>query len=358
METVVESRSSERGDLQLLLPWSDSRDRARHRQAAIGSLLVHVLALTGFMLAPPTKSAAPRRVAMVRQVTPLVAPPPELTQRDPNKGRISKEFNVESLLPRPRVQIPPSPPSTTRPAAPRPFLPTTRPSVTPTLPEPPKVEVAENSGPLHGLPQQQEIAPPPPPPPQIAPEEPKLAFETPQSAQVPRPPERSQVLGRLPPSAANTVTEALRTIAQGRGASGGLMVGDIGVGVGGLGEGLNLPPSPGRAGSNLELLSDPMGVDFRPYLIRILSAVRRNWRAVIPESAKLGRRGKVAIQFAISREGNVPKLVIVTPSGAEALDRAAVAGVSASNPFPPLPAEYKGREIRLQFTFMYNMPKN
>jgi outer membrane biosynthesis protein TonB len=39
-----------------------------------------------------------------------------------------------------------------------------------------------------------------------------------------------------------------------------------------------------------------------------------------------------------------------------ALDRAAVAGISASNPFPPLPAEFRGEQIRLQFTFLYNVP--
>ncbi|MEZ5355006.1 MAG: energy transducer TonB [Bryobacteraceae bacterium] len=89
-------------------------------------------------------------------------------------------------------------------------------------------------------------------------------------------------------------------------------------------------------------------------MIRILSTVRRNWVAVIPESARLGRRGKVLIQFAISKDGAVPKLVIASPSGTEALDRAAVAGISASNPFPPLPDEFKGQQIRLQFTFLYN----
>jgi TonB family protein len=115
-------------------------------------------------------------------------------------------------------------------------------------------------------------------------------------------------------------------------------------------------PLPGKLGSSLELLSDPMGVDFWPYLIRVLSSVRRNWYAVIPESARLGRQGRVLIQFAISREGSVPKLVIATPSGTEALDRAAVAGISASNPFPPLPPEFKGSQIRLQLAFSYNLP--
>ena len=61
-------------------------------------------------------------------------------------------------------------------------------------------------------------------------------------------------------------------------------------------------------------------------MVQILATVRRNWFAIMPESAKLGSRGKVALQFSIDRSGQVPKLVIVGPSGVQALDRAAVAG--------------------------------
>jgi outer membrane biosynthesis protein TonB len=53
----------------------------------------------------------------------------------------------------------------------------------------------------------------------------------------------------------------------------------------------------------------------------------------------------------------VAKLVIVNYSGTDALDRAAVAGISASDPFPPLPSEYKGERVVLQFNFAYNMPR-
>jgi TonB family protein len=96
-------------------------------------------------------------------------------------------------------------------------------------------------------------------------------------------------------------------------------------------------------------------VDFKPYLIQVLAAVRRNWRSVIPERARLGRQGRVKIQFAIARNGSVPKLVIAMPSGTDALDRAAVAGISASNPFPPLPPAFRGEQVRLQLTFLYNI---
>ncbi len=130
----------------------------------------------------------------------------------------------------------------------------------------------------------------------------------------------------------------------------------VGTGVGGIPSQEALPAGPSESGSVVELLSDPRGVDFRPYLTQVLAAVRRNWLAVIPESARLGMsRGRTLIQFSVARNGSVPKLVIARSSGTSPLDRAAVAGISASNPFPPLPTEYLGQDIRLQFTFLYNI---
>jgi len=253
---------------------------------------------------------------------------------------VGKEFELADLLPRPRLFSPPPSPSSTHPAAASPGLPL------PALPEPPRLETSA------GVPGQAPLTVErglPLPPPQIqAEEKPKLTFESLAQA---RGPERGQ--GALP-APGGSVMEIGRALARG-GGSGGLMVGDVGLGIGGIGEAIDLPPAPGKSGSTLELLSDPQGVDFRPYLIMVLSAVRRNWYAVMPESAKLGRRGRTAIQFAINKDGRVPKLVIASPSGTEALDRAAVAGISASNPFPPLPREFPGFQIRLQLVFLYNI---
>jgi len=121
--------------------------------------------------------------------------------------------------------------------------------------------------------------------------------------------------------------------------------------------GIRQPSSPGVPGANVELKSDPMGVDFRAYLIQVLAAVKRNWTAVMPEVVKLGQRGRVSIQFSIGRAGSVLKLVYAEQSGSRPLDEAAVAGISASNPFPPLPAEFKGERIVVQLNFVYNMPR-
>lgn len=345
MEAAVRPLEETALEFRFFPEWESRREsRARARLAGILSLALHAAAIAA-LLSVPVGGLAPRQatqiLAQLREPVKLVAPPKELTQTAPNRGRVGKEFQLEDLLPRPRLFQPPARPSTTRPAAavPAPVV----------LPEPPRLELPqEGIGNLPLLAQGTK----PLPPPQIQPEErPKLAFETPGA---PRgAPQGASAVGALRPPG-SSVTELGRELARG-GLGGGLVVGDLGEGIGGLGEFLNLPPSPGYAGSALELLSDPQGVDFRPYLIQILSAVRRNWYAVMPESAKLGRRGRTVIQFAINRDGSVPKLVIAVPSGTEALDRAAVAGISASHPFPPLPREYQGQQIRLQFVFLYNM---
>jgi TonB family protein len=122
------------------------------------------------------------------------------------------------------------------------------------------------------------------------------------------------------------------------------------------------PPSPGVLGqageqhAGVELKSDPQGVDMRPYLAQILSIVRANWRRVIPDSVREGNmRGRTVLEFIINRDGSIPKLVTSESSGLDPLDRAAVAGLSMSNPLPPLPAGFKGEQVRLAFSFAYNM---
>jgi TonB family protein len=348
LETVVPPPAD--AELHLLTEWGDDYGRARTKRAAVLSVLAHIGIIVLLVALPESFLESPPRQAEVKRlVTPLIEPLTELTQKPPNKGKINKEFNATDMNPRPRIQIPDAPPSTTRPKAavpaPTPVASTPPPKPTPPLPEPPKVEMAVNPPPKLEMPPL-----PVQPPPQIqAEEKPKSIFENVTPHPVVPPNQREVAIPN------SSVAEAIRQ--QGRGAGGGVTVGDQGAGPGGYGSGINLPPTPGSQGSNLQLLSDPLGVDFRPYLTQILATVRRNWMAIIPESVHLGRQGKVAIQFSINRQGGVPKLVIASPSGADALDRAAIAAISASNPFPPLPSDFKGDRVVLQFNFAYNMPR-
>jgi TonB family protein len=111
---------------------------------------------------------------------------------------------------------------------------------------------------------------------------------------------------------------------------------------------------------NMEVLSDTMGVDFGPYLSRVLHDVKMNWYNLIPEVARapLMKRGKVSIEFAIMKDGSVAGMRLVSGSGDVSLDRAAWGGITASNRFPPLPTQFRGNYLALRFHFFYNPDKN
>jgi outer membrane biosynthesis protein TonB len=126
-------------------------------------------------------------------------------------------------------------------------------------------------------------------------------------------------------------------------------------------------PSPGGGGRGgqgpgmgygYEILTPTEGVDFSDYMKRVVASVRQNWYAVMPESAQLGDRGRVALQFRIMRDGSVPtgEPTRLLGSGKEPLDRAAVSAIRSSNPFEPLPPAFSGPYIELRFYFLYNLP--
>jgi TonB family protein len=216
--------------------------------------------------------------------------------------------------------------------------------------EPPKVEAPKTQLDSQSDQLARLNAPAPIPPPT---QQPKIVFE---SAAPPPPPSGGKPGGALAlpnPSVAGAIHDLATS---GGTVSGRQVVGDIAE-IGPAGAGLTLPSSPGRSQSNLELRSDPQGVDFRPYLIQVLAAVRRNWFAVYPEAAKTGLRGQAVLEFGIAKGGLVTKVTYSSQTGSRPLDEAAVAAISASNPLPPLPKEFKGDRIVLRMTFMYNMQR-
>jgi len=348
METV--GQSPDDVELHLLTEWGDPSFRGRPRVAGIFSIALHVAGIVFILLLPADVLTSRPEPAPRKVITPLVAPLTEFTQPTPRKGKITREIDMAALAPRERIQAPKAAPSTTRPMAPRPAPVPSMPAPAPAaMPEPPKIEASAKEPPKIELPPTNSTLPPPPP----TVEKPKMVLENVGAPPPPPPP------GQRKLDIPNTsVAEAIRQNAHSVAPSGGIMVGDSSaMGSGGVGEGRNLPPSPGVQGSALELKSDPMGVDFRPYLTQILATIRRNWYAVMPESVKLGRRGKVGLLFAIVKNGNVSKVTFAFQSGTDALDKAAVAAISASNPFPPLPLEYKADRVVLQLNFAYNVQK-
>lgn len=112
-----------------------------------------------------------------------------------------------------------------------------------------------------------------------------------------------------------------------------------------------------QAVEDLEILDDTEGADFGPYLQVVLKFVGDSWSRLIPESAYL-KKGNLAIEFAIKKDGFVTDMRIVATSIDVALDRAAWASISKANPFPPLPSGFTRPYLALRARFYYNPSKS
>ena len=148
-------------------------------------------------------------------------------------------------------------------------------------------------------------------------------------------------------SAGSAIEEAARAALANPGGRYGGDSGDYGLGQGQHG---------GRAASQLEVLTDTMGVDFGPYLSRVVREVKATWYNLIPEAAQM-KKGKVTIDFAILKDGTVAGMKLQASSGDVALDRPAYGSITGSNPFPPLPQDFHGQYLGLRFRFYYNPDK-
>jgi TonB family protein len=121
--------------------------------------------------------------------------------------------------------------------------------------------------------------------------------------------------------------------------------------------GANAPNARTSSAGGAEILSDTMGVDFGPYMKRIIYDTERAWWPIIPEVARppLNKQGKVMIRFKIFPDGSVKNMILEGPSGDVSLDRAAWGGITGASPYPQLPKDFKGPYLELRFYFLYNL---
>jgi TonB family protein len=318
----------------LLIQLQDDLQRSRKREAAWISIILHLLVFIVLVYLPWIEKNVWHHVVVVpvdsnqdKNLT-FLALPPDLQKptRRPNtniasdKDRIATSRHPE-LDPKELRKIlatpPPGAPGMTGPRASQPAA-------------PPSGAQASSPQPQG---QQQQTARP--------------QFQTNQQAQLQMPARPNNSFSKFagPMTAGQAIQQAAQGAAANR-AGGGGQEGDFGLGTG----------ARGRQLGALDILSDTQGVDFGPYLQRILQDVKENWYHLIPESAEM-KKGRLAIEFAITRDGKVADMRLIATSGDVALDRPAWGSITASNPFPPLPSEFTGPYLALRFRFYYNPDK-
>jgi TonB family protein len=325
----------------LLIQLQDDLDRSRKREAFWMSLVVHLFLIILIVNSPKFEKFFPHRALVVgpndwmrqKELTYLELPPDaQKLKKRPDSNIISdKDRIATSRTPHLDAKELKKILDSARPGAPGPSAPPQAQS----QPAPPEAAQAAPA-------QQPQPHPSPPKPPEEANQMARL--QQPQAAQ----PKPSFNVG--PMTAGSAIAQAARAAIANRGGYVGDN-GDYGLGAG---------RQPTEAIGPMDVLSDTMGVDFGPYLARVLHDVRQNWYNLIPESARapLMKKGKVSIQFAILKDGHVAGMQLTGSSGDVALDRAAWGGITGSNPFPPLPTEFGGQYLALRFHFYYNPDKS
>jgi TonB family protein len=314
------------GEVNLMAkPVEEATDAAWNAVSRVASITFHFVVILLILLAPKIFPYHPPSDAEIqRTITDLYIPS--------DLNRIERTPSA----PRPKIPVVKIDPRLLRRLAPpRPATPT------PEQPEPPREMAAQ---------------PMPKPLPSAPMSQPRPA-ESPIRPPTPAPdPTPSLTLPRFSPGKAlyDSMQEALK----GGGSETVTSGGPIGRGSsGGYGGGGG---SQGFAGNAVQILTPTEGVDFSTYINRVLAIVKQNWYSVMPESARLGDRGRVVLQFRIMQNGVVPEQepVLMGSSGKEPLDRAAMSSIRASTPFEPLPPAFSGPYIELRFIFLYNIPLN
>jgi TonB family protein len=326
---------------RILIQLQDELSRSRRREAFWISVVVHMVVILLIVNGDRLERFLPRRAVVVaapaidnqKDLTYLALPPDEQQVTKRPKSDIISDKDRTAMSRAPQLDredlkriLDASRPGRPGPAAPQP------PEQSPAPPSPPAAQTPPSPQPQ----QQQQRAPVPPP------------VNQNQSAKLQMPPNPFANSGAM--TAGSAIEQAARAAAQNRGGVSG-DGGEYGLGVG---------RKPTAAMGPLDVLTDTMGVDFGPYLQRVLHDVRVNWYNLIPESARapIMKKGKVSIEFAIMKDGTVEGMRLVSTSGDVALDRGAWGGITASNPFPPLPSEFGGQYLALRFHFLYNPDKS
>ena len=325
----------------LLIQLQDDLSRTRKREAVWLSVVLHLLIVVLLINTEKIMGFLPRRALVLpaaidlekeKDATYLELPPDEqkLTRKPDSKIISDKDRIATSKAPQINREDLQKLLESQRPGRPEPMGPQEG-TPPPQAPQQPQSQTQQNQPPQNsGFAKPDENS-------QIA------QLRAPAAAQ-PRP----QPSFSTPTSAGSAIEQAARAAAANRGNYGGGESGDYG-----LSQGRGAAKTLDQA----EILTDTMGVDFGPYLARITQVVRTNWYSVMPPSVypPILKQGKLSIEFVILKDGKVSGMVLHTTSGDTALDRAAWASITASNPFPPLPKEFPGQILGLRFYYFYNL---
>ena len=118
-------------------------------------------------------------------------------------------------------------------------------------------------------------------------------------------------------------------------------------GSGGSGTGGNPSPGNPNGAPGIDAIKQP---NWGPYMRDLEQRIKRNWSPPKGDSSK-----RVVITFTIARDGRLLNRKVTKSSGVALADQAALHAIELTAPFRPLPPEFKGQSVPIEFTFDYNV---
>lgn len=96
--------------------------------------------------------------------------------------------------------------------------------------------------------------------------------------------------------------------------------------------------------------------DWGDYAQSMVSRIRVNWYANMPQLFRTGLAGVVTIRFTIHRDGRISDVTILESSGHPPYDQAAKKAIEQSSPLRALPQDFPNPYERVTAMFYYNKP--
>jgi outer membrane biosynthesis protein TonB len=307
--------------IHLLDSLDDERAKARFRESIYISLFFWMAVLGLLIFAPRIFPALPQFVqptgSKSKQITSLSIP-----------------ADVQKALEHaPRFKATPKAaagPKTPEPAQQQPA---------PPAPQPPKQQTPA------AQPNQAPQAAAPPPPPAVVQQSPFQQPKPPQTAPLPSAPAPSATrpdFGNPNTSARDMVQQATRAP---HGGGGVTMGGDQGG-----------PVERRGLGTGVDILSDTQGVDFNPYLQKIMREIYETWLPLIPEEARppLNKQGETQIRFIILPNGKIGGMILEGSTHDDAINKSCWGSITGVGQFPPLPNQFHGPNLELRVRYLVN----
>ena len=151
----------------------------------------------------------------------------------------------------------------------------------------------------------------------------------------PKPPKPSMAAAKTVPSQPETPSNA---VPYGQGGKPALAYGQFSTGAGAAGIGFG---------------DGTFGDRYGWYVDAITRRISQNWLQSLVDN-RIRSAPRVYLSFEIARNGSISNIELKQPSSIPSLDRSAQRAILASNPLPPLPADYRGGSVSVSFYFEYS----